>query len=220
MNEIYEGAFLSSYPSPSRARWWMFVLTGALVLLFGIAAILLPARVVIFRILDVVLGQSRPFSGSMTAIAALLALVCLVAIDGLLHLFGAGVMEERRGSRIRGVVGIGVAVAVILWPGRTASVAIDLIGAWAVLIGILELIFMTSHGRSAKGRTVTILCSLASIAIGVCMMTWVLVGAVLVRTIDGAAAATRGILLIVAGIRERAEQAKAIETRRVGRLAV
>jgi uncharacterized membrane protein HdeD (DUF308 family) len=219
MKEILEERFPSSHPPPSQARWWKLVLTGVLMFVFGIAAILLPARVVMIRILDVVFRLARPQSGSMTAIAALLALVALVAIDGLLNLFHAGVMEDKRGSRIRGVVGIAVAVAIILSPGRTAHVAVDLLGAWAVLIGILELVFVTSHEKQAKGRKAIIVGSLASIAIGVCMMTWVLIGAVLVSLVVGVAAAIRGIILIVAGIRDRREEVKASETRQVGRIA-
>jgi uncharacterized membrane protein HdeD (DUF308 family) len=50
------------------------------------------------------------------------------------------------------------------------------------------------------------------------MMTWVFLGAVLVSAVVGAAAATRGIVLIVAGIRERIQEVKAIETRRIGQM--
>jgi uncharacterized membrane protein HdeD (DUF308 family) len=219
MKEILSEPFHLSQAPPSQARWWKLVLTGMLMLVFGIAAILLPARLVMIRMLDVVFRLSKPPSGSMMAIAALLALVALIAIDGLLNLFHAGIMEEKRGSRIRGVIGIAVAVAVILWPGRTANVAVDLIGAWAVLIGILELVFVTSHEKQAKGRTAKIIASLASIAIGVCMMTWVFMGAVLVSAVVGTAAAIRGIMLIVSGIRERMQEAKANETRRVSQMA-
>jgi uncharacterized membrane protein HdeD (DUF308 family) len=219
MKEILEERFHSGNLLPSHARWWKLVLTGALMLVLGIAAILLPARVVMIRILEVVFRLAKPPSGSMTAIAAVLVLVSLVAIDGLLHLFHAGVMEDKRGSRIRGVVGIVVAVAVIFWPGRTAYVAVDLIGAWAVLIGIFELVFVTSHEKRAKGRTASIVASLASIAIGVCIITWVFMGAVLVSLFVGVAAAIRGIVFIVAGIQERSGEVKANDTHRVGRVA-
>ncbi len=115
MKEILEERFHSGNLLPSHDRWWKLVLTGVLVFVFGIAAILLPASVVMIRILDVVFGLAKPQSGSMTAIAALLALVALVAIDGLLNPFHAGVMEEKRRSRIRGVIGIAVAVAAAGW---------------------------------------------------------------------------------------------------------
>jgi hypothetical protein len=63
---------------------------------------------------------------SMTAVAVVLALIALVAVDGLINLFGAGVMDERA-ARIRGIVGA-VALAALFWPGLTAFVAVELIG--------------------------------------------------------------------------------------------
>jgi len=188
--------------SEAQRSWWKLVLTGLLAFVFGVAAILLPARIMFERILDVIFGNAKPFSGSMTAVAALLALVALVAIDGLLHLFGSGVIGKRA-SRIRGIVGVAVAIAVVFWPGITAYIAVDLIGLWAVLIGILELVF--AHD-SAKRQTLLNIAAIASIAIGVCIMRWVFAGAVLVSAVVGVAAAARGVSLIVSGIHERTNQ--------------
>jgi uncharacterized membrane protein HdeD (DUF308 family) len=202
--------------SKSRS-WWKLVLTGLLAFAFGLAAILLPARIMFERILDVIFGGAKRYSGGMTAVAALLALVALVAIDGLLNLFGSGVMENKVGARIRGVVGVAVAAAAILWPGITAYVAVQLIGFWAVLIGILELVLAKRRGKQAKDRGLTILSALAFIAIGVCMMKWVFTGAVLVSSVVGVAALARGIGLIASGIHERAEQAKLSEAGQIGR---
>jgi hypothetical protein len=105
------------------------------------------------RILDVIFGEAKPLSGSMTAVAALLALLALVVIDGVLNLFGRGVMD-RRATRIRGVAGVAVAIVAIFWPGMTIFVAVELIGLWAVLIGVLELIFARGSGKDAKDRAV------------------------------------------------------------------
>ena len=188
----------SQNPDPQRS-WWDLILTGLLAFAFGIAAVVFPANVMFGRILDVILGRAKPLSGSMTAVAALLALVALVAFDGLLNLFGAGMMSQRA-TRLRGVVGVAVAIAVIFWPGMTAYVAVNLIGLWAILIGLLEL---DSAWHSAKDRALLIIAAIASIAIGVGMMKWVFAGAVLVGAVVGVAAAARGISLIVSGIHER-----------------
>ena len=66
--------------------------------------------------------------------------MALVAIDGLLNLFGTGVIGKRV-TRLRGVVGVGVAIVAVFRPGITIFVAVELIGLWAVLIGVLELVF-------------------------------------------------------------------------------
>ena len=204
-----------SQPHPS---WWKLVLAGILAFVFGIAAVLLPARIMFSRILDVVFGGAKPLSGSFTAVAALLALVALVAIDGLLNLFGTGLMEKQNASRTRGVVGIAVAVAAIFWPGITAFVAVELIGLWAVSIGILELVFGTRHGH-ADDRVFTVICGVASIAIGLFMMRWVFGGAVLATAVVGVAAAARGIGLLLRGIQERAAQIRAKRATRVHQAA-
>ena len=108
---------MSSQHSEAPGSWWKLVLTGFLVIAFGIAAVVLPANILFGRILDVIFGIAKPLSGGMTAVAALLALVALVAVDGLVNLLGTGVMDKRA-SRTRGIVGVAVAIAAVFWPGR------------------------------------------------------------------------------------------------------
>jgi len=81
-----------------------------------------------------------------------------------------------------------------------AYVAVNLIGLWAILIGVLEL---DSARHSAKDRALLIIAAFASIAIGVGLMRWVFAGAVLVSAIVGIAAAARGVSLIVSGIHQQ-----------------
>jgi uncharacterized membrane protein HdeD (DUF308 family) len=185
--------------------WWRLVLGGLLAFVFGLAAVLLPAGIMFRRFLDVISGHSKPLSGGMTAVAALLALGELVAIDGLLHLFGAGVIGKWTAG-LRGVAGIAVAAAVVFWPAITVVVAVEVIGAWTILVGVLELIAATKSGEDGKERAVLIIAGIASMVIGVAMMNWVYVGAVAASAVIGVAAAARGISLILSGIRQRRKQ--------------
>jgi uncharacterized membrane protein HdeD (DUF308 family) len=187
------------HDSGAQRSWWELILSGVLAFAFGIAAVLLPFNIMFRRILDVIFGGAKSLSGSMTAVAVLLALVAMVAIDGLINLFGVGV-TDKRSARIRGIVGVAVALAAVFWPGMTAFVAVELIGLWAVLIGVLELVFARD---SAKDRAPLLIAAIASIALGVGMMRWAFAGAVVVSAVVGVAAAARGISLIVSGIHER-----------------
>jgi len=196
---------MSDHYSGEQRSWWKLALTGVLAIAFGIGAIALPGRIMFGRILDVIFGQAKPLSGGMTVVAALLALVALVAIDGLVNLFGTGVMDKRV-SRIRGIVGVAVAIAAIFWPGRTAFAAVELIGLWAILIGVLELVFARYSDADPRDRTRLIIAAIASIVIGVGMMKWAFAGAVVVSAVVGIAAAARGVSLIMAGISERSRQ--------------
>jgi uncharacterized membrane protein HdeD (DUF308 family) len=165
----------------------------------------LPAGILSARILDAIFGVAKPFSASMTAVAALLALVALVAIDGLLNLLGKGITGKHV-SAIRGFVGVAIAVAAIFWPGRTVFVAVELIGVWAILVGILEILLARYSTESAKDRVLGVLAAVASIAIGVGLMRWVFVGAIVVSALVGIAAAARGISLIMIGASHRLHQ--------------
>lgn len=183
--------------------WWKLILSGLLAFAFGIVAVYFPANIMFGRILDVIFGDAQHMSGGMTAVAALLALVALVAADGLINLFGAGAINKSA-ARIRGIAGVAVAIAALFWPGITAFVAVEIIGLWAVLIGVLELAF--AHD-AAKDRALTIIAAIALIAIGVGMMRWVFAGAVVVSAVVGVAAAARGVSLILSGIHQRTDLA-------------
>jgi uncharacterized membrane protein HdeD (DUF308 family) len=196
---------MSSLHAESQSSWWKLVLTGLLAFGLGIAAILLPARIMFSRILDVIFGEAKPVSGSMTAIAVLLGLVALVAVDGLVHLFGAGVTEKRV-SRVRGAIGVAVAIAAVFWPGMTAYVAVELIGLWAVVVGVLELFFARRSGTDKNDRLRLVMAAIAAIVIGIGIMTWVFAGAVVISAVIGVAAAARGISLILSGIHQRKNQ--------------
>jgi uncharacterized membrane protein HdeD (DUF308 family) len=193
---------MSHNDSKGHLSWWKLVLNGVLAIAFGIAAVALPANIISGRIMELVLGVAKPFSAGMTAVAALLALVALVATDGLLNLLGKGV-TGRSASKIRGITGIVIAGVAIFWPDQTVFVAVELIGIWAILVGVVELTVARYSHKDAKDRTLLIIAALASIAIGICIMTKVVLGAVVVGALVGLAAAARGISLVLLGLSYR-----------------
>ena len=196
---------MPDHDSQPERSWWQLVLAGFLAIAFGIAAVALPAGILAARILDAIYRVSKPFSASMTAVAALMALVALVAIDGLLNLLGKGV-TGKHASAIRGFVGVAVAIAAICWPDRTVFVAVELIGIWAIVVGILEILFARYSAKNAKERALRVLAAVASIAIGVGLMRWVFTGTIVVSAMVGIAAAARGTSLIMIGVSHRLHQ--------------
>jgi uncharacterized membrane protein HdeD (DUF308 family) len=110
---------------------------------------------------------------------------------------------DKRASRIRGVIGVATLIAAVFWPGRTVYIAVELIGLWAIVVGVLELMFARTSGEDAKGRALLVIAAIASIVIGFAVMKWAFAGAVLISAVVGIAAAARGISLIISGIHER-----------------
>ena len=187
--------------------WWKRVLTGILAIVFGLCAIAFPAGIMFGRILDVSFGQAKRYSGSMTAVAVLLALVAWVAIDGLVHLFGTRARDKHT-TRVRGVAGVAVAIAAVIWPGQTAYISVELIGLWAVLVGVLELYVARYSRENGKDRAFLILAAIASILVGVGLMIWAFMGAVVISATVGVAAVARGVSLMMSGISERNQRDK------------
>jgi len=185
--------------------WWKQVLIGVVAIAFGICAIVFPAGIMFSRLLDVIFGVAKPLSGSMTAVATMLALVALVAIDGLANLIGTGVMDKR-GARIRGVIGVATGIAAIFWPERTAYIAVELIGLWAIAVGVLELLFGRYSREGGKNRALLIVAAIASMVVGVGLMWWAFAGAVVISAMVAIAAMARGVSLIMSGISLRLHQ--------------
>ena len=193
------------FDQSTNRSWWKQVLIGVVAIAFGICAIAFPAGIIFSRLLDVIFGVAKPLSGSMTAVAAMLALVALVAVDGLANLFGTGI-KDKRGARIRGVIGVVIAIAAIFWPGRTAYVAVELIGLWAIAIGVLELLFARYSREGGKNRALLTVAAIASMAVGVGLMWRAVAGAVVIGAMVGIAAMARGVSLIMSGISLRLHQ--------------
>jgi hypothetical protein len=188
--------------SDEQRTWWKRVVTGILATAFGLCAIAFPAGILVGRILDRIFGVAKPYSASMTAVAALLALVAWVAIDGLVHLFGTGAQDNRT-TRLRGAAGVAIAIAAIIWPGQTAYLSVELIGLWVIVVGVLELSVARYSHESGKYRALLILAAIASILVGVGVMIWAFVGAVVISATVGVAAMARGVSLMMSGFSER-----------------
>lgn len=198
---------MSDQSAPKQQSWWKLVIAGLLAMAFGIAAMMLPGGIMFGRLLDVLFGVAKPMSGSMTAVAALLTLVALVAIDALLNLLGKG-LTDRRAGRVRGVIGVAAAIAAVFWPGRTAYVSVELIGLWAIVVGVIELFVARYSGENGKDRSLLIIAGIASMVIGAGVMMEPFAAAVVVSAVVGTAAAARGLTLIVSGISEGARRAR------------
>lgn len=102
--------------------WWLAALRGALAVIFGLAAFLWP---------------------ELTFEALVLLFGAYAFLDGVLVLsFGlmaAGGHERWRPLVLGGVVGISMGAITFVWPGATALALVYLIGAWAILSGVLEI---------------------------------------------------------------------------------
>ncbi len=102
-------------------KWWVVALRGVAAILFGIAALVWPG---------------------MTLAALVMLFGAYAMVDGLFALFaavGSG-GNDRLWHVLAGIIGIGLGILTFVYPGITGLALIYLIGIWAILTGVLEII--------------------------------------------------------------------------------
>ena len=140
----------------------------------------------------------------------ILALVILFAI----YAFVAAATEAMRafssptagpvvGHLLLGLIDIGAAVTALAWPGPTALVLVLLVGAWAMLGGLVEIYAGIQRGETAGIRAQSFLGGLISIAFGAVLFARPGVGAVTLALLFGLFNFVYGISAFVQGIELR-----------------
>jgi len=104
---------------------------------------------------------------------------------------------------VRGLIGVGIGIVAMAWPGITIAVLVGIFGVYAVIDGITNLMLglrrSQPHGRS----WVQVVQGVAGILAGVLAFIWPGITALMLVLFIGAWAIVTGILEIVAAIRLR-----------------
>lgn len=166
--------------------WWTFILRGVLAIAFGLLAFFAPA-----------LG-----------IGVLVGLFAAWAfIDGATNLV-AGVQSRGRDrswwlSILEGIVGIAAGVIALFFPVLAAEVLVLIIGAWAIITGIFEIVAAIRLREQITGELWLGLAGLCSILFGVVLFLFPGVGALGLVWLIGGFAIAFGALMVALGWRLR-----------------
>lgn len=171
-------------------NWWAVVLRGVAGIVFGIVALVMP----------------------VATIAALVLLFGAYAlVDGIFNIVAA--VTGRTGERpwwtllLAGLVGIGAGLATFFLPGLTALTLLYVIAAWAVVIGVLEIVAAVRLRRVITNEWWLGLSGALAIVFGVLIMLAPGAGALAMVLWIGAFAVVYGLALVVLGLRLRGRRA-------------
>jgi uncharacterized membrane protein HdeD (DUF308 family) len=161
------------------------ILLGILAVIVGIIAIAWPgvtvyALVILFAVyafLDAVLQAIRAFS-SRTAGPVF-------------------------GHLLLGLISLAAGVVAIAWPAPTALVLVLVVGVWALVMGVVEVVNGFGSGETAGTRAMYILTGLVSVVFGVLLFARPGVGAVTLALLFGLFSLIYGISQIVTGTQLR-----------------
>ncbi|MEV4312642.1 HdeD family acid-resistance protein [Actinocrispum sp. NPDC049592] len=169
---------------PKRA-WGLVVLRGVMALLFGLFALAWPGITVL-------------------AIALLFGIYALADGIGLVMDGFRSTDKSNRGMRILGgVLGILIGIVAIVWPGLTITAIGILIGAWALVTGIAEIVAAIRLRKQIEGELMLGLAGLLSAIFGLLVLLWPALGLVTIASILGIFALIYGVVLIFLGVRLR-----------------
>ncbi|CUI03615.1 HdeD family acid-resistance protein [Massilia antarctica] len=169
-------------------NWWLLAARGAIAIVFGVLAIAWPAV-------------------TLLTLAALFAAFAL--LGGALWIFGA--VKNRRDDRhwwmlmLFGLVSLAVGVLATFNPAITLLTLILLMGANALVSGVLDIVIAIRVRKFIRGEWLLLLSGVASIVFGLIALLFPLgAGAVMLATIVGVYALISGVLLLSLSLRVRA----------------
>lgn len=163
-------------------KWWVVALRGILAILFGIVALVYPG---------------------ITLVALALVFGAYAFVDGVFAIasaFGHG-GREAVWYVLEGILGIAVGVATFFYPNITAQVLVLLVGLWAILTGIFEVI--AGFELPISRDWLLALAGVVSIIFGVLIFVNPGSGALAVVWLIGIYALVFGVTLLIFGIRLR-----------------
>ena len=164
-------------------NWWVLLLRGAAALVFGVLA----------------------FASPGTTLEALVFLYGAYAlIDGVFSLV-AGIRSGSTGGSwglpvLGGLVSIAAGVVTFAWPGPTALVLVYIIGIWAILTGLMQLIAAIELRREMSGEWLVGLGGVLSIVFGALTLVYPGNGALAIVYLIGIYAVGYGVTLVAAGL--------------------
>jgi uncharacterized membrane protein HdeD (DUF308 family) len=182
-------------PSETRHRpltrsWWLILLRGVASILFGIAAFVWPG---------------------LTLLALTLLYGAFAMADGILALGAAFTGSGNRAIPtwwlvLIGLLGVATGTVAFLWPGLTAFALVIMIGAWAVAIGILQIIGAIRLRHEIEDEWFLIAAGILSVLFGGAILLKPGAGALALAWVIGAFAICFGILLCAFALRLKRDQ--------------
>jgi uncharacterized membrane protein HdeD (DUF308 family) len=173
-------------------NWWMLLLRGAVAILFGVLAFMSPGA---------------------TVIALLLVWGAYALVDGMLALWTALAGKTAPGPRwwlaIAGAAGVAAGLLTFFWPAKTLLVLLMFIAAWAIVVGVMQIIGAIRLRKEIDGEWLLVLSGLVSVAFGVLMISQPAVGALAAVWLMGSYAIVIGVTYIALALRLRKHRAAA-----------
>ena len=166
--------------------WSALALRGVLAIIFGLLVFAWPGISLWVLVL---------FFGANALIDGVLAIVAAVR--------GSASGGRWWGMLLQGILGIATGIITFLWPGLTALVLLYFIAAWAIVIGVFEIVAAIRLRKEIEGEWLLALRGVLAIVFGVILFANPGAGALAVVWLIGAFSIALGVLNLILAFRLR-----------------
>ncbi|MFC5288107.1 HdeD family acid-resistance protein [Actinokineospora guangxiensis] len=165
-------------------RWPLVTARGAVAILFGVIALVWPG---------------------VTLLTLVLLWAAYTVADGVIALVVAarGATDHRVAMGLVGLLGVGAGLVAFLWPGITALVLLVVIAAWAITVGVLQVVAAVRLRKTITDEWFLAVSGLLAIALGVLLLFRPEDGAVALVVTIAMFALLWGVALVLFGLRLR-----------------
>jgi uncharacterized membrane protein HdeD (DUF308 family) len=176
----------AGFPSLAKKIWIFAIIRGVLGIIFGLIALFAPIATAV--VLAIVIGVYAIVEGVFDIIEAI----------------------RHRGSSsmvlriVLGAVSILFGILVLVWPGMSLGILVILVGVWAIIIGVLQIMSSVRHRAVPNSGWIWgIIGGALAILFGILVLVRPGAGLVSIIWIIGIWAIVWGITLIVLGVQLR-----------------
>jgi uncharacterized membrane protein HdeD (DUF308 family) len=167
-------------------NWWLLAINGIIAILIGILLIFF----------------------SKDILETLVKIVGFVVLAGGIILLIASIYYLKKDKSvammmIEAVLSITIGMIILLFPQGTLKWFLILVGVWAIIVGIFQLVILVNIRKTLFNKNLILLNGLLTIALGVFMMLYPVEFASAVAKILGIASALFGIIMIYLGFSVR-----------------
>jgi len=177
---------------PLARHWWVFLIRGLVAIAFGLVAFFYPVA---------------------TLYTFILFYAVFSIVDGAFALVSAVRGREGPGPRwwlaLIGVLGVVAGLAAYLWPGLTALALLTLIGIWALVYGVVEIIGAIRLRKEIDNEWLLLIHGILASLFGLIVLVRPSAGALALIWLIASFALASGVVLVILSFRLKALAARA-----------
>jgi uncharacterized membrane protein HdeD (DUF308 family) len=169
-------------------HWWDFMVRGAVGIVFGLILFFMPG---------------------LTLLTFLMLFAVFALVVGILLLLQAVAIKDGRWwvRVIEGLIGIGAAVSVIIWPGITLLTFAYIIAFYWIFTGVLDIIVAVEAHKRIHGEWLLIAGGLLSLIVGAIVLAHPLLGIIALAQVIGIFSVALGLLLVILAVKLKLTEA-------------